>query len=78
MTNKCQKCGNPINKTIGTRDNPKLCFSCTIDELTRLREQEERVNKKLDENPEIMELLDVLTVKEILNRLKERETVEFT
>ena len=70
----CSKCGNEFKPRL----NEKICFNCAIAKMGRLREQEERVNKKLGENQEIMELLDTLTAKEILNRLKGRETVTFT
>jgi hypothetical protein len=47
-------------------------------ELDRLREQGERIDKLLSDNPEIMELLDKMKAREIINRLKGRETVTFT
>jgi hypothetical protein len=67
----CEKCGKPTR-------GQKWCFNCTIDELTRLREQGERIDKLLSDNPEIMELLDKMTAKQIINKLKGRETVTFT
>lgn len=70
----CVKCGNEFK----ARKNENFCFNCAIKELQRLREQGERIDKMLGENPEIMELLDKLKPQEIVNRLKGRETVSFT
>jgi len=70
----CSKCGNEFKQRI----NEKLCFNCMMYELDRLREQGERIDKLLSDNPEIMELLDKMKAREIINRLKGRETVTFT
>ena len=70
----CSKCGNEFKQ----RMNEKFCFNCAMKELDRLREQSERIDKLLSDNPEIMELLDKMTAKQIINKLKGRETVTFT
>lgn len=48
--------------------------------LTDLREQAERVDKLLSDNPVIVELLDKLTPEQIIYRLKNngKERVDFT
>lgn len=71
---KCVDCG----KEFKPRMNENFCFNCAMARLDRLREQSERIDKMLSDNPDIVDLLDKLKPNEIRNRLKGRETVSFT
>lgn len=66
---KCKDCGRTF-----LHDNPnaELCFSCAENEILRLKKQEENLDIKLNDCPEIADLLNNLSSEEILARLKAR------
>lgn len=55
-----------------SHDNPQatLCFVCATNEIIRLREQEQIIQIKLNNYPEISDLLEKLSTENILARLK--------
>jgi DNA-directed RNA polymerase subunit RPC12/RpoP len=73
---KCVNCGNEFKPRMGEN----FCFNCAMKRLSKLREQSERVDKLLSDNPVIVELLDKLTPEQVIYRLKNmgKERVDFT
>ena len=63
-------CRNCKSKFQHDNPNAQLCFNCTTDEIIRLREQEEIIEAKLIACPEISDLLEKLSTKNILDRLR--------
>ena len=63
----CRICGKEFQ-----HDNLQatLCFNCATNELVRLRDQEQIIEFKLNDCPEISDLLEKLPTEKILARLK--------
>ena len=63
----CRICGKKFQHE---KLNASLCLTCATNELLRLREQSEIIDRKLNSCPEICDLLEKLSTENILKRLK--------